>query len=442
MVVDGSGWRTTGGSPAGDPGTLATGWRLAAERGGPALLLLPSDGAPDAPPALAVGWTNASLHELLGVPGAELLGRAPEELPVPGLAAALRRLLHDADDDPAAAVDHPDGTRRPVRVSVEVLPPPADGRLVTVTPVTDTEQAALSAAREAEQRFRALAEHAPVGILASEIGIRLGYVNTRFAELLDAAVGELVGTRWLDRIDRPDRAGLSETLQDVLTGAAAERSVRVVAQDGKRRWVHLRLAPTTTTGRAAGFIGTAEDVTDRRAREEQMSYQAGHDPLTGLVNRRLLVARLQELLVGGRGTDRAFALLLLDLDGFKAINDEHGHEAGDRVLVEVAARMRQVARGGDVVARLAGDEFVIVASRVTDAAGAVTVGRRHLERLTAPSLLAGARDGVPASIGAALPAPEDTPESLLRAADRALFAAKAAGRAEVHVAARDEGSGR
>ena len=111
MVVDGSGWRTTGGSPPGDPGTLATGWRLAAERGGPALLLLPSDGAPDAPPALAVGWTNASLHELLGVPGAELLGRAPEELPVPGLAAALRRLLHDADDDPAAAVDHPDGTR-------------------------------------------------------------------------------------------------------------------------------------------------------------------------------------------------------------------------------------------------------------------------------------------------------------------------------------------
>jgi diguanylate cyclase (GGDEF)-like protein len=321
------------------------------------------------------------------------------------------------------------------------------GWLVTLAPHVEEARAARSAAAEADHRFRALADHAPVGIFLSEAGLRLGYVNTPFAELLGTDSGALTGTAWADAIHPEDRPALLDALHDVLAGAARDLRVRLAApvrswvppgpddvaagqEQGARpaqRWLHLRLAPTTTPARAAGFVGTAEDVTARRAWEEQLSYQAHHDPLTGLVNRRRLVTVLSELLASRRAADRAFAVLFFDLDGFKEVNDSHGHEAGDKVLVEVSRRMHRTARDHDLIARIAGDEFVVILRQVTVAVEAEAAGRRHLAALAAPFTVSGRQVLLSASLGIALPTSTDTPETLLRAADRVMYDAKSAG---------------
>jgi diguanylate cyclase (GGDEF)-like protein/PAS domain S-box-containing protein len=297
--------------------------------------------------------------------------------------------------------------------------------------------------REAEHRFEALAGAAPVGIFASEAGLRLGYANDRFADLLTLTPGAapdpagLLGTGWLDAVHPDDLPRLQDLLVAVLGGTGGECAVRVAGPTSGegRRWIHLRVAPTTTPSRAAGFIGTAEDVTERRAWEERITYQAHHDVLTGLINRRRLLEVLQEWLTSRRGRDREFAVLFLDLDGFKEVNDGFGHDAGDRVLVEVARRLQRTAREDDILARVAGDEFVVLLRSVTAPEEAEAAARRHLRTLSEPFPLG--RMGVPlsASIGVALPASYDTPESLLRAADRVMYDAKAAGRGTYRLAA-------
>jgi diguanylate cyclase (GGDEF)-like protein len=198
----------------------------------------------------------------------------------------------------------------------------------------------------------------------------------------------------------------------------------------------------TTPRRAAGFIATVEDITARRAWEAQLAYQASHDPLTGLANRRVLLDRLADLLGGYRGQDRQFAVLFADLDGFKQVNDTLGHHAGDLVLIEVGRRLGAMAREHDLVARIAGDEFVIVLQQVRDGDEAEAAAGRYLTGLCAPVRI-GAQDlPISASIGVALPGDGDTPESLLRAADRSMYHAKHTGPGRHHLnTSRDDPAG-
>jgi diguanylate cyclase (GGDEF)-like protein len=419
-------------------------------------------------------WANRSLAELLGVPVEELLGleladlsaqRSPADWTqigtslLQGTGGERSGSLHRVDDTTVtvqvcatragAAPTAPEGGGRD--------PEPADGWLVTLRPVLDGPDELQAALRQAEHRFSALAGPAPVGIFVSEVGLRLGYANQCFGQLLGMGPHRILGTGWLDAVHPDDLGGFRSTLEAVLGGAAAEISLRVALPASSRlpgsgrpddplpavddtsghawRWLHLRLAPTTTPSRAAGFIGTAEDVTERRAWEERITYQAHHDALTGLVNRRRLVEVLQHLLESRRVRDREFAVLFLDLDRFKQVNDTFGHDAGDRVLIEVARRLQRTAREFDLLARVAGDEFVVVLRSVSQMAEAEAAARRHLAALAEPFVLG--RQDVPlsASVGVALPASYDTPESLLRAADRVMYDAKASGAGGYRLAA-------
>jgi diguanylate cyclase (GGDEF)-like protein len=194
------------------------------------------------------------------------------------------------------------------------------------------------------------------------------------------------------------------------------------------KWAQFRLAPVTTPRRAAGFIATVEDITVRRAWEAQLTYQASHDPLTGLANRRALLDTLSDLLAGSRDVDRQFALLFCDLNGFKRINDTLGHHAGDLVLVEVGRRLCVLAREHDLVSRIAGDEFVVLLQRIRDRSEAEAAAARYLSGLVSPVRVGGVDLPISASIGVALPDEADTPESLLRAADYAMYEAKNASR--------------
>jgi diguanylate cyclase (GGDEF)-like protein len=244
----------------------------------------------------------------------------------------------------------------------------------------------------------------------------------------------LLGTGWLDLVHVTDRAQVYEAVETVLAGTLAEMSVRILTVANGQRWVQARLAPVTTPRRSAGFIGTIEDITARRAWEEQLAYQAMHDPLTGLANRRRLVQALEELLEGQRAHDRQFAVLFCDLDGFKAINDSLGHDAGDRVLIEVARRLASTARDRDVVARVAGDEFVVVLRSVQTHAEAQASAKRHLAALGGPVYVSGRDIDISASVGVAFPMTDDTPETVLRAADRVMYEAKSTGRGQMRLA--------
>jgi diguanylate cyclase (GGDEF)-like protein len=237
-----------------------------------------------------------------------------------------------------------------------------------------------------------------------------------------------MGTRWLETIHAEDLPALLETMDEVLGGTPVEATVRMHSVANSQRWVQIRLSPVTTPRRSAGFIGTVEDITARRAWETQLAYQAGHDALTGLANRRSLVESLTQVLSSRRTRDKDAAVLFCDLDGFKRINDTLGHDAGDRVLIEVAQRLCATARDHDLIARIAGDEFVAMIREVGSYTDAESAAIRQLQAMAPPIRVAGQIVHVTASVGIAMAHDYESATALLQAADRGMYEAKRAGR--------------
>ncbi len=173
---------------------------------------------------------------------------------------------------------------------------------------------------------------------------------------------------------------------------------------------------------AAANIGTARVREALHRSRQELEHQGNHDALTGLANRALMLERLSR-----PAGDEPRAVLFVDLDGFKAVNDEHGHAVGDALLIAVAERLSRLARDGDVVSRFGGDEFVVLCQPLLDVADAEAVARRIVERLAMPFRLGGARAQLSASVGVAVFSGTVDPEALLATADRAMYVAKDAG---------------
>jgi diguanylate cyclase (GGDEF)-like protein/PAS domain S-box-containing protein len=199
--------------------------------------------------------------------------------------------------------------------------------------------------------------------------------------------------------------------------------------DGEYRWVHARAYPRVgSDGEVIAWYGATEDIDERKIAEQRMSWMANHDPLTGLANRIQFRERLETALKRPAGKMRV-ALLLLDLDGFKLVNDTYGHDVGDELLVKTADRLRKVVGRDGLVSRLGGDEFTIVVPRLEGEGWLVEFANRVLKALHEPLALRGLKISTRASIGVSV-YPEDdasVPE-LLKDADLALYAAKARGR--------------
>ncbi len=208
-----------------------------------------------------------------------------------------------------------------------------------------------------------------------------------------------------------------------------------VVRDGGTLQTRLILLAATTLVSVAVLARFAQAVRDQERIRRQLSFQATHDPLTGLTNRSELVRRLELALSGRRHDDRGLSLLYIDLDGFKEINDTWGHASGDAVLSEIGNRLRMTARASDVVARIGGDEFVVLCPDL-DPAGAMELATRLLVVLSAPVSCDDTVLQVGASIGVASgdATTAEHPTSLLRAADLAMYQAKNAGRGRYAVA--------
>jgi diguanylate cyclase (GGDEF)-like protein/PAS domain S-box-containing protein len=300
-------------------------------------------------------------------------------------------------------------------------------------------RAEADALRQSEESFRLLFESNPHPMWVWDLGTR-GHlaVNEAAIELYGYTREEFLAMPIVDLQPPEDREGGLKRLDLVRPGLPFQGRTRHLLKDGRIIHVEISGRHQEFNGRPA-FIALAQDVTERTALEEELRHQALYDSLTQLANRTLFRDRVEHALASSARATSPVAVLLLDLDRFKVINDTLGHAAGDEVLVGVADRLRAVVRPGDTPAHIGGDEFAVLLPGTT-AARAAAVAERILDTLRAPFDTAGAEVFTTASIGIAVCTgldgylgEEGTVDGLLGRADVAMYAAKSGGRGRIQV---------
>ena len=283
--------------------------------------------------------------------------------------------------------------------------------------------AAESALRDSELRYRLLFEQNAAGVCVTTFEGIVTDCNSTFAVMLGCNRADLVGQTMTEFYVRPvEREELASLLRDVSTLNSVEVEMR--RRDGSSVWVLKNL---TLSGDR--IHSTVVDISDRKRAEEQIEFHAYHDVLTNLPNRKLFMDRLSQALTRCRRYGKALAVMFVDLDHFKTINDTLGHTAGDELLLEMSRRLRACIRDEDTVARIGGDEFTIILSELRHPEDAANVAEKMLELVQRPMTIGETPVETSASIGIALyPVDGQDAEALLRNADSAMYRAKEAGR--------------
>jgi diguanylate cyclase (GGDEF)-like protein/PAS domain S-box-containing protein len=277
-----------------------------------------------------------------------------------------------------------------------------------------------------DDSFRSLADAVPSGILAADAFGQVVFSNGAAQEIFDVPATELVGRSWEDVVDTRDRPDVAAASGGVLSSSSKEQTTFRVHTARSLRWVHATFVPLWSEGLRTGWIATLDDVTERRRAEADLAHRASHDGLTGLPNRMLLLDRLAQASARLRRQREPLSVLFVDLNGFKAVNDELGHPVGDKLLVEIGRRLMQVMRPADTVARLGGDEFVAVCEAM-DTADARALAERVAEFVELPIIVDGHRAAVGVSVGLFTTTdPSITPEELLARSDQDMYRAKRA----------------
>jgi diguanylate cyclase (GGDEF)-like protein/PAS domain S-box-containing protein len=284
-----------------------------------------------------------------------------------------------------------------------------------------------------EARARAVMESAVEAILTTDGTSRIETVNPAAETLFGWPIQELIGQKVAMVLPSLEVAEGPDGLSDVQWGAS-EQMLNAHRRDGSVFHVDVSLAPTSVEERPM-YILIARDATLRKLHEDQLTHQATHDPLTGLANRQLFDELLVRSVYRTDRTRAAAAVLYVDLDGFKDVNDLFGHQAGDRVLAETARRLEAVVRPGDVVARLGGDEFAVLCENLTTPADAERIAGRIVDALRRPIPVASGVSQISASVGVAIATPGESAGSVVSRADQAMYEAKRAGKANYMVAA-------
>jgi len=297
-------------------------------------------------------------------------------------------------------------------------------RLVIAVDVTERRNAE-RLLRESEQRYRLLFERNLAGVFRTTIDGRVLECNEALARTFgyDSPADLLAQSADSVYEHAEERHRLMSRVRE--QGTLSNVEVRMRRRDGTPIWVLENI--TLLEGDV--LEGTIIDITDRKTAQEQMEYQAYHDVLTGLPNRLLFRDRIGVALAHARRHRTAAAVMFLDLDQFKIVNDSLGHTIGDALLQAVAARLVASVRGHDTVARMGGDEFTVLLSDVADSSNAATVAQKILESVSYPMMVDGHELFVTTSLGIAL-YPDDggDAETLLKNADRAMYHAKEQGR--------------
>ena len=287
------------------------------------------------------------------------------------------------------------------------------------------------ATRSAEARFNALIRNTADVIAIVSPDATITYVTPAAERIFGFPAQELVGQR-LDRVVIfDDRTRVREFLAYDLAqpGAAATMEARVPREDDRQRVVEIHGTNMDAEPAIGGRLLNLRDATDRKGAEEQLKRMALHDPLTLLANRSLFLDRVEHAVAVSKRNGRGIAVMFIDLDNFKRINDSFGHAIGDRVLHKSAQRLVKATRSGDTVARLGGDEFAVLLENLIERESVLEIAARVVVSLQESLDLPGEADlRVSASVGVAFLAPDEGVEELMKNADVAMYAAKAAGK--------------
>jgi diguanylate cyclase (GGDEF)-like protein/PAS domain S-box-containing protein len=319
----------------------------------------------------------------------------------------------------------------PDRVLLEVMRQAA----TQLAHVVEREQVE-EALRRSWKRFRSLVQNGYDVVTVADASGAITYDSPAIERVLGYTPAERLGHNGIEYVHPDDQA----QARDVVVRAIETPRVlfttefRASHRNGGWRWFEVGVTNLLDDPSVGGIVANQRDITERKAFQEQLTHQAYHDALTGLPNRSLFQSRLEMALARANRHRRTIAVLFLDLDRFKVINDSLGHETGDELLVAVAQRLQAAVRGEDTVARMSGDEFTVLLEEVEDEADAARVARRMIDDIRQPIDLGGHQVFVGASIGIALSRDgEDRAEDLLRDADLAMYRAKERGRSRYEV---------
>ncbi|HET6433076.1 PAS domain S-box protein [Dyella sp.] len=387
-----------------------------------------------------VAW-NRSAERTFGWSAAEVMGRTLDETVMPAALRARYRAAWEAllrGDGGAWSGQRQeltglrrDGSEFPLEASFGSSH--SGGKPLMNAFVRDISQrkADEQALRESAARLKTITDNAPAMIAFIDRELRYRFHNRAYTDWFGVAPDGLVGTHARDFWGPAAYQHLRPSLAAVLAGTPVRVEYRLEALNGPM-WFYASLVPHVEEhGDITGFYLIAQDITERRQLYQRIEHEATHDVLTGLPNRRALMQRLDEAMARVRRHQRAMAVLFMDLDGFKQMNDTLGHEFGDAVLQHFATAVHAAVRETDFVARLAGDEFAVV---LEDLAGeesqAGEVATALLERLRVDQEIQGVAVTLSTSIGVAMHAGDDeeTAQELLHRADVAMYRAKAAGK--------------
>ncbi len=281
--------------------------------------------------------------------------------------------------------------------------------------------------RESEARFRTLAETAPCAITIDQSG-ECRYANAAAGAISGYAPRELERMNLAELVHAEHQDLVRDRVAAAAEGLPLHHEFKIVRKDGQERWLDF-CASTIEYGGKRATLGAAFDITDRKRADEQIKSLAYHDPLTGLPNRLLFRDRLGLAVAQAHRAGQKLAVLFLDLDRFKVINDSLGHGLGDRVLQTVAARLQASVREGDTVARVGGDEFILIVPGVERPLQVARVAEKVCDALKEPVVLEGHELFVTTSMGISVyPEDGEDADALIKNADTAMYRAKEHGR--------------
>jgi diguanylate cyclase (GGDEF)-like protein/PAS domain S-box-containing protein len=392
-----------------------------------------------------IRYESPTVERILGYLPEERIGKNAFDYLHPDDEDSSKATFAEALDNPGQVqppvelrLRHKDGSWRCVETTrTNLLNDPAVKGVVANSRDITERRRTEEALRESEERFRTAFEDAPIGVALVGLDRSHVKVNRAYCAMLGYTEEELLAKPHPEIIHPDDREESADRIQGILGQGAEPYALerRYFHADGHMVWSLSNISLIRDSeGKPSHFVCLHEDITERKELEEQLRHQAFYDSLTDLPNRSLFLDRLDHALARAGREGGPIAVLLIDLDDFKIVNDSLGHDAGNAVLVEVAERLQASVRPGDTVGRIFGDEFAVLLEASAGEEEACRVTERIQEGLQAPFEVDRQEVFVRASIGVALgETDEDQPNELLRHADLAMYEAKNAGNVRYEV---------